>query len=135
MDFVKKLKTLRKNSVINQQEAVNKLYVSRNLFADSKSELVIPGKDILQKKTLLFDTGVKNLISCKETAFAIVEGYRTKRMLKNVTLIASFVIFTCLAAFYIIPLFLERSYNFPTLAGRDGRIVMRFMSLPFLLNK
>ena len=67
MDFVEKLKTLRKEANLTQQEVADKLYVSRSLYAKYESGIATPDKDMLQKIALLFNTSVNDLVSCEET--------------------------------------------------------------------
>lgn len=110
MDFVEKLKTLRKESGLTQQEVADKLYVSRSLYAKYESGLATPSKDILQKMALLFDTGVNELISTEETTFMVVDEQQTRQTLKNLTLIASSVICSSFIIFYFIPLFKVYDY-------------------------
>ena len=77
MDFAEKLKTLRKDSGLTQQEVADKIYVSRSLYAKYESGLSVPNKETLQKMALLFNTGVNDLISSEETTFMVVEEQKT----------------------------------------------------------
>ena len=135
MDFAEKIKTLRKDSGLTQQEVADKLYVSRSLYAKYESGLATPSKDILQKIALLFDTGVKDLISCEETTFMVVDEQNTRQTLKNVTLIASVVICVCFAIFFFIPIFQVYSYQNPAPVGEQPDRIMRLMSSFSLLNE
>jgi len=134
MDFVEKLKSLRKESGYTQQEIADKLYVSRSLYAKYESGLATPSKDILQKMALLFDTGVNELISPEETTFMVVEEEKAKQTLKNITLIASIVISGTFILFYFIPLFQSYSYRYPSVPGEQPLRIMRLTSSFALLN-
>ncbi len=134
MDFVEKLKALRKESGLTQQEIADKLYVSRSLYAKYESGLATPSKDTLQKMALLFNTGVKDLISCEETTFMVVEEHNTRQALKTTTLIASTVICISFVIFYFIPLFQVYSYQTPAIPGEQPDRIMRLMSSFSLLN-
>ena len=134
MDFVEKLKTLRKESGYTQQEIADKLYVSRSLYAKYESGLATPSKDILQKMAILFDTGVNELISNEETTFMVVEEENTRQALKNTTLIASIVICSIFILFYFIPLFQAYSYVYPVNPGETPERIMRLKSAFSLLN-
>ena len=135
MDFVEKLKTLRKESGLTQQEIADKLYVSRSLYAKYESGLATPSKDILQKMALLFDTGVNELISTEETTFMVVEEEKTKQTLKNVTLISSVIICGLYLLFYFIPLFRVYDYKDPSTPGELPLRIMRFLSSFSVLNE
>ena len=125
MDFVEKLKSLRKESGLTQQEVADKLFVSRSLYAKYESGLATPSKDTLQKMALLFNTGVNDLISSEETTFMVVEEQKTVQTLKNVTLIGSSVICVLYIVFYFIPLFTVYSYQYPVPPGEEAhRIIL-----------
>lgn len=137
MDFVEKLKTLRKESGLTQQEVADKLYVSRSLYAKYESGLATPSKDILQKMALLFDTGVNELISTEETTFMVVDEQQTRQTLKNLTLIASSVICSSFIIFYFIPLFTAHYYDYNHLVPgtSEPTFVTRLMSSFAILDK
>lgn len=135
MDFVEKLKTLRKESGLTQQEIADKLYVSRSLYAKYESGLATPSKDILQKMALLFDTGVNELISTEETTFMVVEEEKTKQTLKNVTLVASVIICGLYLLFYFIPLFQVFENKDPAIPGELPQRIMRLLSSFSVLNE
>lgn len=134
MDFVEKLKTLRKEANLTQQEVADKLYISRSLYAKYESGITTPDKDILQKIALLFNTGVNNLVSCEETTFMVVEEHNTREKLKQITLITSIVICAFFIIFYFIPIFQVYSYKYPAPAGQQPDRIMTLMSSFSLLN-
>ena len=134
MEFVEKLKTLRKEANLTQQEVADKLYVSRSLYAKYESGIATPNKEILQKIALLFDVGVNDLVSCEETTFMIVEEHNVREKLKNITLIASAVICVIFIIFYFIPAFQVYSYKYPAPAGQQPERIMTFMSSFSLLT-
>ena len=100
MDFVEKLKTLRKEANLTQQEVADKLYVSRSLYAKYESGIATPDKDMLQKIALLFNTSVNDLVSCEETTFMVVEEHNTREKLKQITLITSVIVCSLFIVFY-----------------------------------
>ena len=134
MDFAEKVKTLRKESGLTQQEVADKLYISRSLYAKYESGLATPSKDILQKMALLFDTGVKDLISCEETTFMVVDEQNARQTLKNLTLIASCVICISFIIFFFIPLYQVWERQYPAPVGEEPHKIMRLMSSFSVLN-
>ena len=134
MDFVEKLKTLRKEANLTQQEVVDKLYISRSLYAKYESGIATPDKDILQKIALLFNTSVNDLVSHEETTFMVVEEHNTREKLKQITLITSVVICSLYIVFYFIPVFQVYSYKYPAPAGQQPERIMTLMSSFSLLN-
>ena len=134
MEFPEKLKTLRKDADLTQQELADKLYISRSLYAKYESGIAIPSKDTLQKIALLFNVDVNDLVSLEETTFMVVEEHNTREKLKNITLISSIVICALFIVFYFIPVFQVYSYKYPAPAGQQPERIMALMSSFSLLN-
>lgn len=134
MEFAEKLRTLRKNADLTQQEVADKLYISRSLYAKYESGIAVPSKDILEKISLLFNVGVNELVSCEETTLMVVEEHNTREKLKNITLITSIVICAVFIVFYFIPIFKVYSYKYPAPAGQQPERIMTLMSSFSLLN-
>lgn len=134
MDFVEKLKTLRKEANLTQQEVADKLYVSRSLYAKYESGIATPDKDMLQKMALLFNTSVNDLVSCEETTFMVVEEHNTREKLKQITLITSVIVCSLFIVFYFIPVFQIYSYKYPAPSGQQPERIMTLMSSFSLLN-
>ena len=134
MEFPEKLKTLRKDADLTQQELADKLYISRSLYAKYESGIAIPSKDTLQKIALLFNVDVNDLVSFEETTFMVVEEHNTREKLKNITLISSIVICALFIIFYFIPVFQVYSYKYPAPAGQQPERIMTLMSSFSLLN-
>lgn len=134
MEFAEKLKTLRKDADLTQQEVADKLYISRSLYAKYESGIAVPNKDTLQKIALLFNADVNDLVSCEETTFMVVEEHNTREKLKNITLISSVVICALFIIFYFIPIFQVYSYQYPAPVGQQPERIMTLMSSFSLLN-
>ena len=134
MEFVEKLKELRKKADLTQQEVADKLYISRSLYAKYESGIATPSKDTLQKISLLFNVSVNELVSCEETTFMVVEEHNTREKLKEITLISSVVICAVFIIFYFIPVFQVYSYKYPAPAGQQPERIMTLMSSFSLLN-
>lgn len=134
MEFAEKLKTLRKDADLTQQEVADKLYISRSLYAKYESGIAVPNKDTLQKIALLFNVDVNDLVSYEETTFMVVEEHNTREKLKNITLITSIVICAVFIIFYFIPVFQVYSYKYPAPAGQQPERIMTLMSSFSLLN-
>ncbi|MBP3733050.1 MAG: helix-turn-helix transcriptional regulator [Bacilli bacterium] len=134
MEFAEKLKTLRKDSDLTQQEVADKLYISRSLYAKYESGIAVPNKDILEKISLLFNVSVNELVSYEETTLMVVEEHNTREKLKNITLITSLVICAIFIIFYFIPVFQVYSYKYPAPAGQQPERIMTLMSSFSLLN-
>ena len=134
MEFAEKLKTLRKDADLTQQEVADKLYISRSLYAKYESGIAVPNKDTLQKIALLFNVDVNDLVSYEETTFMAVEEHNTREKLKNITLVTSLVICAVFIIFYFIPVFQVYSYKYPAPAGQQPEKIMTLMSSFSLLN-
>lgn len=134
MEFAEKLKTLRKDADLTQQEVADKLYISRSLYAKYESGIAVPNEDTLQKIALLFNVVVNDLVSYEETTFMAVEEHNTREKLKNITLITSIVICALFIIFYFIPIFQVYSYQYPAPVGQQPERIMTLMSSFSLLN-
>ena len=134
MEFAEKLKTLRKDAGLTQQEVADKLYISRSLYAKYESGIAVPSKDILEKISLLFNVGVNELVSYEETTLMVVEEHNTREKLKNITLITSIAICALFIIFYFIPVLQVYSYKYPAPAGQQPERIMTLMSSFSLLN-
>ena len=134
MDFVERLKTLRKESNLTQQEVADRLFISRSLYAKYESGLATPNKDILQKMALLFDVKIDSLVSSEETVFMVVEEQNTRERLKKFTLIFIAVICGLFVVLYFIPMLPVYRYQYPHPHGEPPERVMTIMSSCVLLN-
>ncbi len=134
MEFAEKLKTLRKDADLTQQEVADKLYISRSLYAKYESGIAVPNKDTLQKIALLFNVDVNGLVSYEETTFMTVEEHNTREKLKEITLVTSVVICAVFIIFYFIPVFQVYSYKYPAPVGQQPERIMTLMSSFSLLN-
>lgn len=134
MEFAEKLKTLRKDADLTQQEVADKLYISRSLYAKYESGIAVPNKDTLQKIALLFNVDINDLVSYEETTFMTVEEHNTREKLKEITLVTSVVICAVFIVFYFIPIFQVYSYKYPAPVGQQPERIMTLMSSFSLLN-
>lgn len=63
MKFNEKLKELRKEKGLTQEELASKIYVSRTLISKYESGTIIPTKDNIEKLALFFNVDKSDLMS------------------------------------------------------------------------
>lgn len=134
MEFYERLKELRQNKSLTQQEVADKLYISRSLYAKYESGISIPDKKILQKISILFNVGVKDIFSRDETTFIVVEENSKREKIKKFVTVSSCVASTIFSIFYFLPIFQVYSYIYPAPEGQQPERVLSIMSSFTLLN-
>ena len=67
MEFAKKLKELRKEKGLTQEELVNQLFVSRTLISKYESGAIYPTKENAEKIAQFFNVNLSDLIDSNET--------------------------------------------------------------------
>ncbi len=83
MEISEKLKELRKESNLIQQEVADKVYMDRTLITKYESGLIIPTNENLEKLAVFYNVSVTELVGSNET---------TKMTLKNASFIRKFKI-------------------------------------------
>ncbi len=67
MEFAKKLKELRKEKGLTQEELANQLFVSRTLISKYESGAIYPTKENAEKIVQFFNVNLSDLIDSNET--------------------------------------------------------------------
>ena len=67
MEFAKKLKELRKEKGLTQEELANQLFVSRTLISKYESGAIYPTKENAEKIAQFFNVSLSDLIDSNET--------------------------------------------------------------------
>lgn len=67
MEFAKKLKELRKEKGLTQEELANQLFVSRTLISKYESGAIYPTKENAEKIAQFFNVNLSDLIDSNET--------------------------------------------------------------------
>ena len=73
MNFPEKLKALRKEKGLTQEELSREIFVSRSLISKYESEAVYPTKENAEKLALYFDVRISDLIDNEDTVQLILK--------------------------------------------------------------
>lgn len=112
MSFSEKLKELRKNKGVTQEELAKKIFVSRTLITKYESGAVYPTEDNLEKLAFYFGVPVSALLEEQEAS--VILDKRNK-LAKTANLIASIImIFVCAASSVslALPIFAIRRHDY-----------------------
>lgn len=118
MEISEKLKELRKERNLTQQEVADKVYMDRTLITKYESGHIIPTNENLEKLAVFYNISVAELVGSNET---------TKMTLKNASFIRKFkmslsileMIFSVLfVVFLIVPIFTYGKYMYPIPEGQ-----------------
>ena len=121
--FQDKLKNLRKEKDITQNELAKEIFVSRSLIAKFETGTVFPSREILEKIALYFDVPISELIEQDEATLVAVEAQDISKKINLVALISgsynyrnpigliSFFISICVVIFSILSLVLKKKYT------------------------
>ena len=90
--FQDKLKDLRKEKGITQNELAKEIFVSRSLIAKFETGTVFPSREILEKIALYFDVPISELIEQDEATLVAVEAQDISKKINLVALITILII-------------------------------------------
>ncbi len=88
--FSEKLKSLRKEKDLTQEELASEIFISRSLIAKSETGVTYPTKENLEKLALFFNVNIDELIDNKETTLEFVNSKSIAEKINNICLINSF---------------------------------------------
>ena len=127
MRLSERLKSLRKEKGMTQQETADKLFVSRSLYAKFENDISRPDADILDRISSLYDVPVSELIPDERKALSKFTSMKT-------LIIMAFVYCLIFAFFYFLPFFKVYHYEYPAPVGGQPERVFEMMS-PFMISR
>lgn len=110
MNFNERLKELRKNKGLTQEELASKLYVSRTTISKWESGNGYPSIDILKSLANFFEISIDELISNNEVLDLSKENI-IKEKKKNINLVIG-LLEICSLLFLILPIFSNKNGDF-----------------------
>ena len=105
MKFNEKLKELRKEKGLTQEELASKIYVSRTLISKYESGAIIPTKDNIEKLALFFNVDKSDLMSKEDVIDITLKNEKTLTKAKlsfYIIIISSSLLFIILLSIPII---------------------------------
>lgn len=125
MEFSDKLKELRKNKDITQEELAKKIFVSRSVIAKYENGYSMPTKENAEKLAVFFGVRLSYLVDEEEQVKITLTEIKTRKAISYIIstlglLINSFYLIIC-----FIPIFSKLVYIYPIPEGAD-RPVTRY---------
>lgn len=120
MNFSDKLKKLRSDKNITQEELAKSIFVSRSLIARYESDDLYPTKENIEKLALYFKVDVKELIDDEQIIKMSLDSIKLSN---NINKVISIIMVTICALFIILsflPIFQTCSYIYPIPPGQTA---------------
>ena len=117
--FQDKLKNLRKEKDITQNELAKEIFVSRSLIAKFETGTVFPSREILEKIALYFDVPISELIDQDEATLVAVEAQDISKKINLVALITILIIAASYSIIVFLPIIRCCRYVYPIPPGQD----------------
>lgn len=117
--FQDKLKNLRKEKNITQNELAKEIFVSRSLIAKFETGTVFPSREILEKIALYFDVPISELIEQDEATLVAVEAQDISKKINLVALITILIIAASYSIIVFLPIIRCCRYVYPIPPGQD----------------
>lgn len=117
--FQDKLKNLRKEKDITQNELAKEIFVSRSLIAKFETGTVFPSREILEKIALYFDVPISELREQDEATLVAVEAQDISKKINLVALITILIIAASYSIIGFLPIIRCCRYVYPIPPGQD----------------
>lgn len=115
--FCDKLKELRKEKDLTQEELAKKVFISRSLIAKYETGASYPSKENLEKLAVFFDVEVNDLIDTNETTLEVINNKSISEKINFVCLLITAIISGFISIFVFIPVFKYAKYIYPIEPG------------------
>ena len=113
MEFAKKLKELRKEKGLTQEELANQLFVSRTLISKYESGAIYPTKENAEKIAQFFNVNLSDLIDSNETISIALNDQETNS--NKIHKVLSFLIIylsTLINILFFLPIVVYSYYDY-----------------------
>ena len=120
MELNEKIKKLRKEAGLSQEDLAKKIYVSRTLITKYESGSVFPTQENLEKIALALNVKVDELLSDKEKNEIVERSYKNNQRLwviLNICFASLSIIFLLLT---VIPFYKYSGYDYSTVSYPDN---------------
>lgn len=111
--FSEKLKSLRNEKGLTQEDVAKGIFVSRSVIAKYETGRAYPNKENLEKLALFFDVRIEDLIESQDTTLEFAESKSISEKVNFVCLVAVASISLFIAIFVFVPAFHGWRYVYP----------------------
>ena len=115
--FCDKLKMLRKEKGLTQEELAKGVYVSRSLIAKYETGAAYPNKENLEKLALFFGVKIEDMIENSETTLEVVNSKNIASKLNHICLMTTTILSALISICVFIPFFQGKRYLYPVEIG------------------
>ncbi len=119
MEFSDKLKELRKNKAITQEELANNVFVSRSVIAKYESGNAFPTKENAEKLAVFFNVKLSYLIDEEEHVKMTLAEIKTRKTISYIISIIGILINSFYLIICWIPIFSKLVYIYPIPEGAN----------------
>ena len=121
-NFSNKLKSLRQEKGLTQEQLANQLFVSRTLITKYETGKVVPSKDNLEKIADYFNVDISLLFNNDDTLEVVLDKNKTNnnyKLINNVLIILTIVLLLTFVVVAFIPLITSFKYVYPIPPGQN----------------
>lgn len=118
MKFCDKLKQLRLDKSITQNDLADAIYISRSMIAKYESGAAYPTKDNIEKIAVYFNVSLSYLVDENETIQLSLESHKTINIVKRIILILGIIICLSFIIVAFIPILNGFKYVYPIPPGQ-----------------
>lgn len=115
--FCDKLKMLRKEKGLTQEELAKAIYVSRSVIAKYETNATYPNKENLEKLALFFGVKIEDMIENSETTLEVVNSKNIGSKLNHICLMITTILSALISICVYIPFFQGKRYSYPVEIG------------------
>lgn len=115
--FCDKLKMLRKEKGLTQEELAKGVYVSRSLIAKYETGAAYPNKENIEKLALFFGVKIEDMIENSETTLEVVNCKNIGSKLNHICLMTTTILSALISICVFIPFFQGKRYLYPVEIG------------------
>lgn len=112
MKFSEKLKSLRKEHNLTQEELASKIFVSRSLIARYENESVIPTRENVEKLALFFDVKLSDLIDEEYNIELTLSHSKMSLFIDRFFSILILVVISLFIIISLLPIFKSSRYHY-----------------------
>ncbi len=123
MEFSEKLKDLRKNKGITQEELAKKIFVSRSVIAKYENGLSMPTKENAEKIAVFFGVKLNYLIDEEEQIKMTLTEIKIRKTISYIISIIGIIINSFYLIICLIPIFSKLVYIYPIPEGANKPLI------------
>lgn len=119
MNFPDKLRKLRKERNLTQEDLANSIFVSRTMITKYENGTVYPTKENIEKIALFFNVKISDLIDENDSVKLSLESIKISKSFDNIIMTASIIVCSLFVFISFVPLLKGWKYVYPIPSGQD----------------